>query len=354
MENLKLGFKLNFRCAYFCGFLEHPEKSKLKKSLTVFILTTVVFLPCTASLLKFLLDRRLENFIDVAAVLVGLSCLGLKIIGLMWKNEDANRCLEQLYDLDVYDEDEILKITDKKLYTFVFLFTIAEFVIASIYILVALCFGGESCFILPFPIKVDNTYLHVFVIALQIYQGLASSILSGLIETIIVVFFTTFIAHLKCLNMRVKNLAVTDNDQMKKCIEHHVKLLELFDSITDCFKEVIMIQSYAMTIILCTLAYQLSTVSPLDNFALFIKIFGVMCAMSSQIFMPYCLGSIASDESMKIVESVYFSKWYEGDVKFRKDLIVVITMAQKKIEMNIFGFFELNLEKFLKVRFNQA
>lgn len=347
MENLKKSFKLNFSCAYFCGFIGNPERSRSKKKLSAFLITTIVLLPCAASLIKYFTERNFETFIDIAAVLVGLSCLGLKIVMMTIKSKHFRLCLDQFAELESYDENEILKKFNDKMYAFVLFFTICEFAVASVYVLVSLVFGNADSFILPFP-DVGNYYVHCFINIIQVYQGLASSILSGLIETIIVAFFANFYFHLKCLCLKIERLS-SDEDQLKECVEYHVKLLRLFSSIEKCFNETIFIQSKAMTIILCTLAYQLTTISPMENSLLALKIFAVIGAMLSQIFMPYFLGSLVADESSQIINAAYSSKWYESDIKMGKRLVIIMSSAQKPIEMSVLGFNGMNLEEFVKV-----
>lgn len=320
-------------------------QEKARQALSFFLLTSIVGFACCASLLKILLNKNFETFIDVAAVLVGLGCLGLKMAMLMVKRKEIEVCLEKFHELEIYDEMGILGKYDEKIFSFVKFFTIFEFVVASIYIFVALVWNGNA-FILPFPVEIDNEIFRNIIVAFQVYQGLASSILSGLIESIIVTFFANFHAHLECLSIKMKTLT---NESFKNSIEYHVKLLDLFTSIEKCFAEAIFIQSNAMTIILCTLAFQLTTISPMENPQITCKIFGVICAMFSQIFLPFYIGSVVAEKSLEISQMAYTSKWYEGDKKFRKNVLFIMMMSQKEIRMNILGFNHMNLGSFLKV-----
>lgn len=352
MENFKKSFEFNFKFAIFCGFLGNPRKSKTKQFLSLFLVATIVVFPCTCALLKFLLHQNLITFVNVAAVLVGLSCLGLKIGGLMIKGQEFRSCLQQFNELEEFDENEILKKLDQKVPRFVIGFMVFEFLAALTYIVVSISLISDEDFILPFPVKIESTYWSFIINTFQAYIGLTSSIVSSLVESIIGTLFITFSSHLDCLCLKLKRVAMAQRGEMKTCIKYHGKLLELFKSIENCFKEVIFVQSYAMTVVMCTLAFQLSLIKPLDEPELAFKIFFVMCAFFSQIYLPYYLGTLVADKSSKIVEAAYFSKWYQADIRVRKDLVIIMTMAQKEMEMDIMGFFPLNLEQFVEASFH--
>lgn len=347
MENIKKSFKLNINCANFCGFLRDPEISGKRKILSGFLLISVIYFPCFSALAELFKKPTGDTFIKNAAIVVGLGCLGLKIISLMVKSIEIRKCLSEFQELQTFEENGILKKYDENIFAFVLVFTLSQCIVGCVYATVTLIFGDGKVFITPFPMQVNNDLLYLVIIMYQLYQTLASTFFSGLIETILITILANFHAHLECLCVKIKKVETFED--LKVCIEYHNKLLDLFNSIERCFNATLFIQSTAMRIILCTLAYQLTHVSPLDNPELTLKILCFAMAMFFQIYLPYFFGSLVADKSSEIIDAVYASKWYEQDVTLRRGFSIVMAVSQRPIEMSLMGFYDMNLEKFVEV-----
>jgi hypothetical protein len=75
-----------------------------------------------------------------------------------------------------------------------------------------------------------------------------------------------------------------------------------------------------------------------------------MCAYVLQIYNYTLSGSMLIYASLRVQESAYHFAWYRCDARIRTQILMIITRAQRKVNIDV-PFFEVSLETFAWVRF---
>ncbi|XP_044271233.1 odorant receptor 85b-like [Tribolium madens] len=130
--------------------------------------------------------------------------------------------------------------------------------------------------------------------------------------------------------------------RLNECIKYHKEIIGYSQRFNKCFSSGMFIH-LAMTAIICgclatqiVKEYQPEAIVHIGGWtiAIFISSFG---------------GQILMDSSVSVADAAYSSAWFEGDVRLRKDLILVIRRAQKAFYVSTGAFNVLSFGLFFSV-----
>ncbi|NP_001166617.1 odorant receptor Or2-like [Bombyx mandarina] len=202
----------------------------------------------------------------------------------------------------------------------------------------------------------DKNTLPGYLLA-SIYQTYAAIYGGGWItsfDTNAIVIMVFFRAELELL--RIDCAALFDDEKsfgdmafmrrLKECHRRHTELVKhsrLFDS---CLSPIMLLYMFVCSVMLCVTAYQITIeTNPMERFLMTeYLVFGV-----AQLFM-YCWHS--NDvlyASQDLSRGPYESAWWSRDVKYRKNLYILVAQFNKVIVFSAGPFTKLTVATFIRI-----
>ena len=132
-------------------------------------------------------------------------------------------------------------------------------------------------------------------------------------------------------------------------VDHHINLLNLCDRLQNIYSKMFLFSFVISSLVMCFLSYQLST--NFDNLSLFAFYFFYLWMMGAQILLLCVFGQKLINSSESISEGVYNSGW-EGisdDEAYKKQLVMIISRAQRPKRLTAMGFADISIETFTTV-----
>jgi hypothetical protein len=204
---------------------------------------------------------------------------------------------------------------------------------------------------LPFDPFKPVIYVHVtfwiefFAYNFLVFLLACDSLLYALI-TVIAMEFDFLSSDLQSLKLPAKH---ERSKTIKNFVKRHDKLLELADRLQEIFALTFLFSFVVSSLVMCFIAFQLSTVTELSAFGFYIPYF---LMIAGQIWLLCLHGQKIIDSSEGVAKAVYNSGWESiGDVKFKKQLLLIMLRAQKPKKLTAMNFGNVSLESFNSVSF---
>ncbi|XP_055304753.1 odorant receptor 33a-like [Sitodiplosis mosellana] len=102
-------------------------------------------------------------------------------------------------------------------------------------------------------------------------------------------------------------------------------------------------------LVLCTCAYQLSVVSPMEDTYKFLFSAVYSFAMITEIFIPSYFGSAVYIKSQKLCYDTFTSNWLPASVKYKRSMQILVERTLQPISIYAASVFLLNLTTLLKI-----
>ena len=107
----------------------------------------------------------------------------------------------------------------------------------------------------------------------------------------------------------------------------------------DFFGPTFLIQSSMISVFLCILTFKMVSASIVYDFNEFIYYFGFFLVMILKVALPCFFGQQVINESEKILNKVYDLPWYKSDLKFRRNILIMMGRCQNEIGFTVEGFY---------------
>lgn len=141
---------------------------------------------------------------------------------------------------------------------------------------------------------------------------------------------------------------------MKELVDRHNKLLDLGDKLQEIYQLTFLFSFVISSLIFCFILFKLSTTSPGDRVEAYSFFVPYLCMMVGQVFLICFYGQRLIDASLAVADGVYNCGWEEiFDVKFRKQLLLIIIRSQRPKTLTAMGFAEISLPSFTSVGYMQ-
>ncbi|CAH1379837.1 unnamed protein product [Tenebrio molitor] len=148
----------------------------------------------------------------------------------------------------------------------------------------------------------------------------------------------------------------TPDNQMQEilveCVRYYNTILDYTKVLTDCYKEILMVQFVCSCISICITMYQLSLTESVGE-ASYLCFF--MSAAIYEIFL-YCffgnriLEKLSFGQSFPKCEKLYYatfeSNWYNASKEFKQDLFIFMNHLKQPIIIYAWNIFPINYETF--------
>lgn len=112
--------------------------------------------------------------------------------------------------------------------------------------------------------------------------------------------------------------------------------------VENCFGPALLFQSSLISIFLCILMFKMIHSSILYEFNDFMYFFGFLCVMLLKIALPCFFAQQMSNESEKLMYAAYNLPWYESNLKFAKNILILMNGVQRIVKLRIQEFYDMD------------
>ncbi|XP_044255307.1 uncharacterized protein LOC123005572 [Tribolium madens] len=186
------------------------------------------------------------------------------------------------------------------------------------------------------------TFFYVFI-STQILMKLALIISFNALEMAHHIILR--IDHLKIMIMECldeKSYEVSRR-KLKTCILYHLEILSLSNRLNNCFSNG-MFAHLTITAAICG-CLEKQFVDGDNSLGALVHVLGWILAL----FVACLGGQHLINASLTIPDTIWFSKWYEADVRLRKDLIFMMARSQVGLHLSVGSFGILSFGVFFSV-----
>nr|XP_034826618.1 putative odorant receptor 92a [Maniola hyperantus] len=131
-----------------------------------------------------------------------------------------------------------------------------------------------------------------------------------------------------------------------KLVKWHKELIRLSSMLEFIYAESTLINFVSSSVMICLTGFN---VIAMENVAFVVTFLVFLSASLMQIFMLCFFGDFLMKSSMEVSHAVYNSKWYHLNVTSGKNLLIVLTRAQKPCKLTAFGFSDVSLKAFMSI-----
>lgn len=213
---------------------------------------------------------------------------------------------------------------------------------------------GNMEFTITYWYPFDPYTLQTFPIALiwidfldwtfLVYMLSADSLLYALCTVVAMEFD---ILHIDLMNIRL----TPKNDRGKKIkslVERHNELFDLVDELQNIYGVTFLVSFTVSALVMCFDAFMISLSNDFGTVSFYFPFFLVI---AGQIYLMCVYGQKIADSSEGIADGLYSCNWEElNDVAVTKQLILMMTRAQKSKRLNGLGFIDVTLMNFTSVK----
>ncbi|CAG9806667.1 unnamed protein product [Chironomus riparius] len=130
---------------------------------------------------------------------------------------------------------------------------------------------------------------------------------------------------------------------LKKFVKVHEDLFEVIDKLQDIFSVILFMDLFGVIGMMCTLAFLAFAGI---GWLFFTRFFFLFLAASWNAFNHCFHCDRLSDASLSVADGIYNSSWPNGNHKYRKYVLIIMSRAQKAQVLNGLSFLDANLETF--------
>lgn len=142
-----------------------------------------------------------------------------------------------------------------------------------------------------------------------------------------------------------------DEENLKLYMKFYLRILNITNLLEVNFSVVYFVQFSVSSIVICVTAFQISIMSPSENFVAFFFFILYVSTMVAQIFFPCYFGNEIILKSGELSGRLYSSNWINSSKQFRRMMVIFMERLKRPARVNSFGLFTLGLETFRSVRF---
>ncbi|KAL0884024.1 hypothetical protein ABMA27_016060 [Loxostege sticticalis] len=143
-------------------------------------------------------------------------------------------------------------------------------------------------------------------------------------------------------------LATTQDEfrmRLSRIVRRHLELIRCVDTVEAIFSKSNLCNVAVSSIVICVSAFNILT---LGDFFL-IPFIAFLIMWTIQVFVLCYYSDLLIESSTDVSDAVYRSKWYTANSAIMKDLLFVLTRAQKPCKLTAAGYVDLNLAVFNKI-----
>ncbi|CRL02772.1 CLUMA_CG016011, isoform A [Clunio marinus] len=159
-----------------------------------------------------------------------------------------------------------------------------------------------------------------------------------------VIFMAFAIGLLRELSERLKKIKTIE--ELVQCVTIHQEIKLFIKDIHGNFAETIFFQGIMSSLTLCTGVF---TMSVTENLTQLIRIITFLIPMLLEIFLPCYFGNELSIASSTLTTSIFQSNWIDGDMTFKRALMIFTECNRKELKITSLGLFDVNIATFSSI-----
>ncbi|XP_078052080.1 odorant receptor Or2-like isoform X2 [Augochlora pura] len=132
-------------------------------------------------------------------------------------------------------------------------------------------------------------------------------------------------------------------------VEHHLRVLSLISRIEDVMHRICFMGLFECTLDICLLGYYILTEWAEHNIPNLSGYFGILVAITFDVFIVCYIGEMLTEQSMKIGDVVYMTNWYYLPGKTILDLTLIIRRSSAVIKMTAGKLIHMSIYTFADV-----
>ncbi|XP_075165044.1 odorant receptor 85b-like [Haematobia irritans] len=160
--------------------------------------------------------------------------------------------------------------------------------------------------------------------------------------------------HFDLISQLILEIAPDDEREglakLSEIVKYHRKVMELARKINSIFGPSIIFSVMSSSFILCLVTYQMLDDVPMSTI---FKSFTLLIYESKQVVITCYLGQKVMEHSSLVNESLYSHKWYEGSVKYRRQIAFMLMCTSQPFILQVGGIADITLLT-LKVVYGNA
>ncbi|CAD6242143.1 GSCOCT00009419001.3-RA-CDS, partial [Cotesia congregata] len=165
-----------------------------------------------------------------------------------------------------------------------------------------------------------------------------------LLATLCPGFFKNIKIYLPILVLNIKAVKITEKKLFADCVEYHIDILKMVETMSRVFGPMIFIQYSFSSIILCSSVYALSQMVPFSPE--FIACLVYILCMFFQIFVICLSGNQVSLEFAELGPEMYNTNWFLLSINAQKHVAMMMMSSVKPIIFSCGHVATLSLESF--------
>nr|ALR72559.1 odorant receptor OR14 [Colaphellus bowringi] len=203
---------------------------------------------------------------------------------------------------------------------------------------------------LPYSVEGASPYYSTFIF--EVISIVMAAFTNSTIDMMYYCLVDICCAELDVLKLNIIEIDMSDHvdiveDELKKIVIHHHKIIRLVGIIQEIFSSVVFVQCMASVLVICFLGFQLIYVDKLPSVKALIELSFIAC-MLIQIFCYCWFGHNITMKSSEVGDICYHTKWFESDLMIRKIILIIMERCKKPVELRA-KIFTLNLQTLLAI-----
>lgn len=307
------------------------------------------------SMLKYT-EVHSNNFVEASSVIPNAMCVflgAMKSVSIVTRKEDIWMVMK---DLTGILEDQKLQsfkfIVKKYSYNFdrfvkIYCGVTLAVLMQVVMPLATYLISGKMTMSVKYWFPFDGFQPGKFFLVLFWVDWIAVSGLILFLATDLLLYglITVIIMEFDILKLHFENYKKDDQKiQLKRLVDHHNKLIDIANKVQDIFEINFLFIFTISAIIMCFVAFQLTTVG---NYLFYVPYISMIVF---QIFLLCWFGQKLNDSSDSIAEGIFNCGWEEfTDVHLKKDFCLIIIRARKPQRLTAMKFAVVSLPSFAAV-----
>nr|QZH55114.1 odorant receptor 18 [Achelura yunnanensis] len=210
----------------------------------------------------------------------------------------------------------------------------------------------ELPFLISYPFNARDIRIWPFVFLHQLWAGNMAVMALMCSDLLYYVFCTYIFIQFHLLHKQLENLKVSMfleegmSSHFLKLVKRHKEIIRCVELVEVIYTKSTLLNMITSSLLICLTGFDVMVIKDL---ALLLPFLGFLSAGLMQIYFLCYYGDLIMRSSELISEALYNSQWYSGNIRIKKELILMMMRSQKPCRLTAFGFADVDLETYKKI-----
>lgn len=198
-----------------------------------------------------------------------------------------------------------------------------------------------------FPYSLDVPALYYLSAFYQLIDSTCAASANVMMDMMPVLLIGYHIAMLEDLMEKLRS--IKEPQELRKCIQYQLKIIELAERTEDIFSTVIFIQGMCASVVLCMSSFAMTFLVFPEDFGVAFKFVSYIIAILAQIYIPCLYGTELKLTYDKVSEVFFHTDWFDRNMEFKLYMKMLMEHSKHSLRFLAFGNFRIDLRNFGKV-----